>query len=178
MILMIFPVRRIEASGVCSRVRNKLARYFFTVKKCRKVWWKKEKTEKGKKKNWHSNPTWRMASLQAFAAATAACLAAADTFETKGAAPLHDALLGLPFSNYDEVTRGHNFSMRTVSSIYLETETPLKARWAWADGQCSSPPPQPLRLSKLADTAEQRLRVPIAQSIPQQYRLGAALPLV
>ena len=50
-------------------------------------------------------------------------------------APLHDALLALPFSNYDITRKIHNFSMRSVSSIYLESEVPLKARWAWADGR-------------------------------------------
>lgn len=50
-------------------------------------------------------------------------------------APLHDALLALPFSNVDVTRASHNFSMRSVSSVYLESETPLKARWAWADGR-------------------------------------------
>lgn len=78
------------------------------------------------------------------AVAAAAFLAAGTSFEERpatggpviGTAPLHDALLALPFSNYDEVSkRFHNFSMRPVSSIYLEAEAPLKARWAWADGR-------------------------------------------
>ena len=50
-------------------------------------------------------------------------------------APLHDVLLELPFANSDIARAAHNFSMRSVSSIYLESETPLKARWAWADGR-------------------------------------------
>ena len=50
-------------------------------------------------------------------------------------APLHDALLALPFSNSDVARREHNYSQRPVSSIYLETEAPLKAQWAWADGR-------------------------------------------
>ena len=49
--------------------------------------------------------------------------------------PLHDALLALPFANRDVTLSTHNFSMRPVSSIYLESETPMKARWAWADGR-------------------------------------------
>jgi hypothetical protein len=50
-------------------------------------------------------------------------------------APLHDALKSLHFSNSDVMRATHNVSMRAVSSIYLETEAPLKARWAWADGR-------------------------------------------
>ena len=54
---------------------------------------------------------------------------------TAASAPLHDVLLELPFANSDVARAAHNFSMRSVSSIYLESETPLKARWAWADGR-------------------------------------------
>ena len=53
---------------------------------------------------------------------------ALGAFHTVLPAPLHDALLTLPFSNYDVVRSAHTFSMRPVSSIYLEDEAPPK-RW-------------------------------------------------
>ena len=55
---------------------------------------------------------------------------AADTV-----APLHDALLALPFANRDTVLAATAFDMRPVGSIYLECEAPTKAQWAWADGR-------------------------------------------
>jgi non-lysosomal glucosylceramidase len=69
------------------------------------------------------------------AAAPAAPTAATAAAAARSPAPLHDALLALPFANSDVTRADHSFSMRTVPSIYLESETPLKARWSWADGR-------------------------------------------
>ena len=69
------------------------------------------------------------------AAVVLASAAAVSASALESAAPLRDALLALPFANSDVTRATHNFSMRSVSSIYLESETPLKARWAWADGR-------------------------------------------
>ena len=52
--------------------------------------------------------------------------------------PLHDALLELPFANSDVVHAKDTFAMKSVSSIYLEAEAPLKPRWAWADGRITT----------------------------------------
>eukprot|EP01047_Picozoa_sp_COSAG01_P054121 COSAG01_NODE_5876_length_3973_cov_103.947858_1_plen_69_part_10 len=51
------------------------------------------------------------------------------------AAPVHDALLALPFANSDRVLATDVFAMRSVASIYLEPESPQFAEWAWADGR-------------------------------------------
>ena len=75
------------------------------------------------------------AGVPSTALALVAALVALGSAGTKATAPLHDALLALPFANSDVTLASHNYSMRAVSSIYLESETPLKARWAWADGR-------------------------------------------
>jgi uncharacterized protein (DUF608 family) len=51
-----------------------------------------------------------------------------------GTPSLLEALKRLPFSNHGLVGADMNFSMRASPSIYLEPEAPIRAIWAWADG--------------------------------------------